>query len=216
MEVPRVPRDVHADLRGAASGRDLDDVIRAFTSAGEALIEGDLDRAVRLLSWAKAVAPRSVMVREALGVALYQSGDFAAAQAELAAYRRLSGRQDQNHLLADCARATGRDDRVAELIDAMVSDPSVPRDRAVEGLIVQAGHRADRGDLRGAMAVLERAGLDPDEVQPWHPRVWYAAGDLAERMGRLEEARQYFEAITAVEDDFLDVEERIAALGDGR
>ncbi len=156
------------------------------------------------------------MVREALGVALYQSGDFAAAQAELAAYRRLSGRQDQNHLLADCARATGRDDRVAELIDAMVSDPSVPRDRAVEGLIVQAGHRADRGDLRGAMAVLERAGLDPDEVQPWHPRVWYAAGDLAERMGRLEEARQYFEAITAVEDDFLDVEERIAALGDGR
>lgn len=204
---------MHADLRGAVPAKDLNDVVRAYTGAGDALDEGDPGRAVELLSWAKAVAPRSVMVREALGVALYHTGSFAAAHAELAAYRRLSGRQDQNHLLADCARAAGRHDKVVEYVNAMAADAAVPRERVVEGLIVQAGDRADRGDLRGAMAVLGRAGLDPDRVESWHPRVWYFAGDLAERMGELDSARQYFEAITAVVDDFLDVEERLAELG---
>jgi tetratricopeptide (TPR) repeat protein len=210
--VPRVPRDVHADLRAAAAQQDLEDVVRAFTGAGTALAEGELDRALELLAWAKSVAPRSVMVREALGIARYHAGAFAEAHSELATYRRLSGRQDQNHVLADCARAAGRHEKVAEYVTAMVKDPNVHPERVVEGLIVQAGDRADRGDLRGALAVLERGGLDPDEVQTWHPRLWYAAGDLAERMGDRDGARDYFEAVQAVADDFLDVEERLAAL----
>jgi tetratricopeptide (TPR) repeat protein len=197
------------------SSGDLNDVVRAYVAAGEALADGDLPRATELLTWAKAVAPRSVMVREALGVALYQEADFAAAHRELLAYRRLSGRQDQNHLLADCARAAGRHDKVIEYIGAMQEDPTVHPERLVEGLIVQAGDRADRGDLRGALSVLGRGGLDPVEVQPWHPRLWYAAGDIAERMGDTSQARDYFEAITAVAEDFLDVEERLAALDGG-
>jgi tetratricopeptide (TPR) repeat protein len=207
-----VPRDVHADLRAAVAQHELDDLIRAYTAAGEALAEGDLDRALGVLEWAKALAPRSVMVREALGVARYHAGQFAEAHAELAAYRRLSGRQDQNHVLADCARAAGRHDKVVEYVNAMLAADGVHAERIAEGLIVQAGDRADRGDLRGALAVLERAGLDPDEVEPWHPRLWYAAGDVAARMGDVETARDYFEAITAVTDEFLDVEERLAAL----
>lgn len=210
-EVPRVPKDVHADLRAAVAQHELDDVIRAYTAAGVALEAGEIDRAVELLSWAKAVAPRSVMVREALGIARYHAGDFAGAHADLAAYRRLSGRQDQNHVLADCARAAGRHEKVVEYVSAM-ADAGVHPERVVEGLIVQAGDRADRGDLRGALAVLGRAGLDPDQVEAWHPRLWYAAGDIAERMGDLESARDYFEAITAVVDEFLDVQERLDAL----
>jgi hypothetical protein len=152
------------------------------------------------------------MVREALGVALYHDADFPGAHRELLAYRRLSGRQDQNHLLADCARAEGRHDRVVEYVSAMQEDAKVHPERLIEGLIVLAGDRADRGDLRGALAVLGKGGLDPDDVQPWHPRLWYAAGDVAERMGDTDAAREYFEAITAVTDDFIDVEERLAAL----
>jgi tetratricopeptide (TPR) repeat protein len=210
-----VPRDVHADLRASVAGPDLNDVVRAFVAAGEALANGDVPRATELLEWAKAVAPRSVMVREALGVAHYHAADFQAAHRELLAYRRLSGRQDQNHLLADCARAAGRHDKVVEYVSAMQEDDSVHPERKVEGLIVQAGDRADRGDLRGALAVLGRAGLDPVDVQPWHPRLWYAAGDLAERMGDTAAARDYFEAVEAVAEDFLDVAERLAALEPG-
>lgn len=172
---------------------------------------GDLPRALEVLRWAKSVAPRSSAVREALGVALYLSGDFAAAHSELLAYRRLSGRTDQNHLLADCARAAGRHDRVAEYVMAM--DPAIDgRDRVAEGLIVLAGDRADRGDLRGAMAALERAADTSQGVEPHHVRVWYAAADIAERMGDHERLRDYLEAIVAVDPDFLDAAERLEAL----
>jgi propanediol dehydratase small subunit len=210
-DLPRIRRDVHADLRAATAPGQLNDVVRAYASAGEALEADDVPRATELLEWAKTAAGRSAAVREALGIARYLAGDFEAAHAELLAYRRISGRQDQNHLLADCARATGRDDKVAAYVREM--DPAaVPPDRWAEGLIVLASYRAAAGDYAGALAVLNRADLDPDRVEPYHPRLWYVAGDIAERTGDTDLARDYFEAIAAVEEDFLDVEERLAAL----
>jgi tetratricopeptide (TPR) repeat protein len=175
--------------------------------------EGDVDRALELLGWAKAVASRSWAVREALGIAAYHAGDFDRAHRELLAYRRLTDRRDHNHLLADCARALGQHDKVGEYVREMAA-ADVPGDRLAEAYIVQAGAWADRGDLRGALGMLERLDLDPDEVRPWHPRVWYVAGDLCERMGDRERARDYFEAISAVTEDFHDVDERLAALED--
>ena len=38
------------------------------------------------------------------------------------------------------------------------------------------------------------------------------AADLSERLGRTSDARDYFEAITAVDDDFGDVAERLGRL----
>jgi tetratricopeptide (TPR) repeat protein len=210
-ERPRLPRDVYADLRSAARPDQVEDVTRAFAAAGDALEEGDLPRARELLAWAKSVASRSAVLREALGVVLYHAGDYAAAHAELSAYRRLSGRVDQNHVLADCARAIGRPDRVAEYV-AEMQEAGAEQERVVEGLIVLASSRADDGDPTGALAVLERADLTPAPVQPWHPRLWYVAADLAERAGDSEQARDYLEAIVAVDAEFLDAAERLAAL----
>lgn len=208
---PRLAGDVYRELRATTRPNELADVTRAFAAAGSALEEGDVDRATELLTWAKSAAARSAAVREALGVAHYLAGDFAGANRELLAYRRLSGRQDQNHLLADCARAAGRSEKVAEYVDEMAR-AGAPPDRVAEGLLVLAGERADRGDLRGSLSALERGDLDPCHIQPWHPRLWYFAGDLYERLGHLDRARDYFEAIAAVEEDFLDVEDRLAAL----
>lgn len=211
-DTPRLPRDVYRDLKAAAAPTTLGDVSKAYAAAGDALADGDSDRAVALLKWAKAVASRSAAVREGLGVALYTAGEFAAAHSELLAYRRLSDRHDQNHLIADCARAIGRTEKVAEHIDALLAAPEVDASRKAEGLIVLAGTYADRGDLRGAYAVLERSGLDPAEVPQWQPRVWYAAADLAERMGEHDRARELFEAIMTFDEDFFDVRARLAAL----
>jgi Tfp pilus assembly protein PilF len=209
-ERPHIQRDAYRDLRGSVPPGRLDDVVRAYGAAGEALQDGEPERALPYLEWAKAVAPRSAAVREALGVAHYQRGDYAAAAAELTAYRRLSGREDQNHLLADCARAAGRHERVREYVEAMSRGPGVGRDRVVEGMLVLAGDLADRGDPEEGLAVLRRVGLEPQRIEPWQPRVWYAAADLAERLGEREQARDYLEAIVAVDPDFLDAAERLA------
>lgn len=208
---PRLPAEVYRDLRGTAKAADLEQVMQAFAVAGEALAHGDVTRAIEVLSWAKRSAARSPFIREALGIAQYLAGDLAAAYRELLTYRRLSGRGDQNHLLADCARAAGRPDKVVEYVEEMISARVAP-DRVAEGLLVLAGDRADRGDLRGALDALGRGELAPDRVQPWHPRLWYLAGDLWERAGDLDRAREYFEAITSVTDGFLDAEDRLAAL----
>lgn len=189
--------------------------MKAYAAAGEALVEGDVDAAVGLLEWAKSAAARSAAVREALGVARYHAEDFAGAHSELLAYRRLSGRQDQNHLLADCARALGKPEKVAEYVEAMDA-AAVPADRIAEGIIVLAGERADRGDVDGALRALERADLAPAEVADHHVRLWYLAADLTEQAGEHDVARDYLEAISAVDPDYLDVVERLDALDDER
>lgn len=191
----------------------LDDVVKAMGAATDALAAGEPGQALPFVEWAKQAAPRAAVVREALGITHYQLGDFPAAQRELLAYRRLSGQQDQNHLLADCARAAGRMDNAQAYVEEMLA-AGVSGDRAAEGLIVLASAHADRGDLQGGLQILERAGLDPDHVEPWHPRLWYVAGDLYDRIGDSRRARDYFEAILAVDADFPLVTERLAALGD--
>lgn len=212
-ERPRLDREVYQDLRGSARPGEAEDVLAAYAGAGDALVEGDLERAITLLEWAKSAAARSGVIREALGVARYHAGDFAAAHSELLAYRRLSGRQDQNHLLADCARAAGRPDKVTEYVQAM--DPAtVPPDRVAEGLLVLAGDRADRGDVEGALRTLERADLEPSEVHEHHVRLWYLAAALSEQLGDHDAARDYLEAISAVDPDYLDVADRLAGLDD--
>lgn len=211
-ERPRLQRDAYRDLRSSVPPGRLDDVTRAYGAAGEAMAEGEPRQALPYLEWAKSAAPRSAVIREALGIAHYQIGDYHAASAELTAYRRLSGREDQNHLLADSARAVGRSDKVGEYVEAMLRDQRVDDERKAEGLIVLAGDAADRGDLEGALAVLARAGLRPRRIEPWHPRVWYAASDLARRAGDAEQEREYLEAVVAVDPDLLDAAERLEGL----
>lgn len=208
-----LPGEVEGELRAAAGPRQIDQVRETFLAAGDALAEGDLDEAVRLLAWTRDAAPRSAAVREALGIAYYHREDFAAAADELETYRRLSGSQDQNHLLADCARALGRDADVASYV-AVMRETGVDEERVTEGLLVLAGEQADRGELEAALATLQEADLAPGDIEPYHVRLWYMAGEIAERLGDRETAREYLEAVTAVTEGYLDVEERLAALAD--
>lgn len=184
------------------------EVARAVAAAGD-LMDDDPERATRLLEWAKSVAPRSGAVREALGILGYQQGDYERAARELASYRRLSGRQDQNHLLADSLRATGRADRVRELVHEM--GPEVHEERRVEGWLVYAGVVADRDDPVRAQQLLERLELSTG-VEAQHLRLWYATAEFAERAGNRERAAELLEAVVTVEPDFLDAAEWLARL----
>lgn len=204
--------DVDRDLRMAAWPSELADVRRAYRAAMEALEAGEPERAAAALRPAARAAPESAAIHEALGLALYHAEEFSAAAEELGRYRELSGRQDQNHVLADCARALGRHADVRAYVQAMQeAEVPVPAERVAEGLIVLASDHADRGQLREALSVLTRAELAPDEVEPHHVRLWYVAAGVAEGLGDEEAAREYLEAIAAVVEDYFDVEERLAA-----
>lgn len=209
QERPRLPGPIYRDLK-AASGAQLDHVTTAFVAAGTALEDGDSARAVELLREAKQRASRSAVIREALGIALYLEGNYREAGRELAAYRRMSGRQDQNHLLADCARANDNLDRAEDLVDEMIR-AGVAADRVVEGLLVLAGARSERGDHEAALAVLHRVDLEPRNVEPYHLRLWHLAADIAERQGDDDAAAGYLQAIATVDPEFMDVADRLAA-----
>lgn len=176
----------------------LDDVAAALAVATKLGERGDGEGALRYLVWAKDQAPRSDAIREALGVVLYRLGRFEEALKELSAYRRLSAREDQNHLLADCARAVGADDRVEELV-LSAEAAEVPTDRLAEAHIVLAATRASSGDLDGAWRALERSGLSPETAQSRHTRLWSMAAQLCMESGDVEGARDYLEAVLAVD-----------------
>ena len=82
-----------------------------------------------------------------------------------------------------------------------------------EGRIVAAGAMADRGNLRGALKLMERAGEIPKRVREHHLRQWYVLGDLHDRSGDIIKARRFFGMIAALDADFADVTDRLRGLG---
>jgi tetratricopeptide (TPR) repeat protein len=212
-EEPQLPRAIRKEIDRVignnARGRD---VALALSIGSAAIDEGYLDVALEMLTWAKDEAPRIAAVREAYGVALYLTEDFAGALSELQAYRRLTGKVDQNHLVADCLRALGRDlDRVVDAAQELLSDTTAPPDRRTEAAIVWAGALADAGDLGAGRSVLRRVVGDAGEAE--HDlRARYLAADLAARDGDTGEARTQLDLIASVDPDYLDVADRLAQL----
>lgn len=210
-----LPRKVHGELRQHVRDRErFDDVAVAMTVATRAIEDDEPVEAVPLLEWCKDAAPRSPVVRETLAIARYLTEDFAGALSEVRAYRRLSASHDQDHLLADCLRATGRSPaEVGEVVEAMLASDA-PADRQVEGVLVWANAVADAGDLAAARAALRRA--DRDLLEAAGPdardRRTYVVADLAERAGDVDAARRGFEQLAALEDDPYRAASRLAAL----
>lgn len=205
-----VARELQRNARDAAA------VARALTAGTAALEQGDAEAALAYLEWAKSAAPRAPSVREALAVARYLTEDWSGALAELKAYRRLTGRHDQNHLIADCLRAL---DRPVALVaeEVQVMDPARDgEDRYCEGMIVWGAALADAGDPGAGRAVvrqaLDRLG-DPHEPGEHHLRLWYVAGDLAERDGAPDAAVGWFARVATEDAQLYDVGERLARLG---
>src|SRR5205814_832359 len=101
-------------------------------------------------------APASASVRELTGLTLYRMGRWAAAVKELDAFRALAGSYDQHPVLIDCQRALRRWKAVDRLW-AELREASPSGELTTEGRIVTAGALADRGDVQGAIRLLERA-----------------------------------------------------------
>lgn len=156
-------------------------------------------------------APQAATVRELLGLTYYRLGRWSEAVRELEAFRDLTGSTEQHPVLADAYRALKRRRKVQELWDEL-RDSSPSADLVTEGRIVMAGSLADQGNLRDAIALLERSQRTVKRAEVHHLRQGYALADLYERAGDLARARELFRWVVTHEPDFADADERAASL----
>jgi tetratricopeptide (TPR) repeat protein len=159
----------------------------------------------------KTLAPRSAAARELLGLALYHQERFREALRELQAYRRISGRRDQNHVIADCHRALGAPEKaVAAAREGLA--PPVEDPVRTECAIVAGAALADLGRFEEALTVLRSVPTRRDVARPHDLRLWYVLGDVLERAGRPEEAADQFRLVLRHDPEAFDAAERLATL----
>ena len=206
-----LPAQVAAELADAG-GRQAPRLAERLADAHRAFSRDRFIDARRMLVALAEAAPDSPTVRELLGLTCYRLGQWRAAVRELDAWATQTGETRLHPFLADAHRALGHHAQVARLWDEL-RQASPDAATVAEGRIVAAGSLADRGDLAGAIALLEAGRHRSRHPEDHHLRIWYALADLYERAGELPRARDLFERVAAVDPDFVDVRQRRRSLG---
>lgn len=203
----RLPTDVAREIDHVAHFGKAGAVKKAVLDASRAFEEGAYEDTARILSDVKRDAPRSVVVRELLGLAYYHLGGWREAARELAAYKRLSGERDQDPPFADAERALGRPEKALDILEGLEED-EVSEEVLVEALIVRAGalRQLERADE--AVEALRTGPVRPVRVLGHHLRLWYALAEALEDTGERAEARAWWDAIYAEDPEFFDVARR--------
>ena len=217
---PRIPPDIEAKQLAPEIRRELstldrvtaDAVARHLVAAGD-LIDEDPQAALEHARAARARSGRIAAVREAVGIAAYQCGDWSQALAELRAARRMGSKSPLLPLIADCERGLGRPERALELARGPEA-AKISGDEADELRIVVAGARADLGQLEQALTVLSTPQLDPTRTGAIAARLCYAYAETLLALDRGDEALQWFlHAAAADVDGVTDAEDRVSELG---
>ncbi len=192
--------------------RHADKLIERLTQAQEALDRERFDDARRLASPLLRELPGVAAVHEVVGLAAYRSGRWKQAVAELEAAQDLHPTVELLPVLADGYRALRRWGDV-DRVWADVRAASPAQEILAEARIVAAGADADRGDLQAALRTMAKAKQTPRHVREHHLRQWYVLGDLYDRAGDPLEATHWFELVARHDAEFVDVADRLRALG---
>jgi tetratricopeptide (TPR) repeat protein len=175
------------------------------------LSKGDATQAFREAERAKAAASRSGGIREVLALAYYGAERWRDALREAQAYRRLTGRRDQNHIIADCYRALGSPAKAVPVAEEALRAP-LPEGTRAEAAIVAASALADMSRFDEALAMLRRIPTRPEVGRGHDLRVWYVTGDVLARSGRTDEAAREFRRVIRHDRTAFDAAERLAEL----
>jgi tetratricopeptide (TPR) repeat protein len=202
-----VVRDVRATARPGLA----DQALSRLARAAELLGRGDPRQAAKEAEKAKEAAPRSGGVREVLALAYYSAERWRDALREAQAYRRMTGRADQNHIIADSYRALGNPDKAVPLAEEALR-ARIPEEAKAEAAIVAASALADLERYDQALAMLRRLGSTAEVGRPHDLRVWYVTGDVLARAGRKEEAARAFRKVLRYDRTAFDAAERLAEL----
>jgi tetratricopeptide (TPR) repeat protein len=208
----QLPIDVAAELQRSGSPREAARLELRLADASRAYERDRYTDALAITRELARAAPGASSVRELHGLTLYRLGRWRDALRELRAFTELTASVDQNPVMADCARALGQHEVVAELY-ADLRRAGAGSDVLAEGRLVMAGSLADRGRLDDAIAVLEPA-VSREVRKPLdrHLRQWYALADLYERSVGVPRARELFRRIVRADPQLADSLERLSAL----
>lgn len=206
-----LPREVVDEVERVTRPTQARDALARLTRAVELLERDDPGAAASEAAKAKRLSPRSASVREVLGLSLYGERRWQEALTELKAYRRLSGRADQNHVIADCLRALGKPHEAVPLSEEALRS-RVPNEAKAEAVIVAASALADQGRFAEALAFLGRAKTRESVSEPYTLRLWYVRGDILAKAGRVDEALGEFRRIMRHDAGAFDTAERVAEL----
>ena len=207
-----MPEEVDTELKGAGGPRRAPNLARRLGDATRAYERDRYEDARRILKPLSEEVPGSPAVRELYGLTLYRMSRWRDALRQLGAFHDITGSYDQHPTMADANRALGRHKEVDRLWEEL-REASPSADLVAEGRIVVAGSRADRGDLQGAIKLLEGPARKVTRPREHHLRLWYALADLYERAGDVPAARDLFGRILRNDRAFFDTAERLAALG---
>lgn len=190
------------------SKENAEGVAKHLVAAAE-LLDENPEKALDHAQHAVSRAGRVPAAREALGLMLYRTGEFAEALREFRTARRLSGSDHLLPYMVDCERGLGRYERALELANSPEAQRLSEADN-IELAIVVSGVRRDMGQSRAAVVGLRIPALQKATTQPWAARLFYAYADALLDLGEQAEARAWFvKADAADRDGETDAADRI-------
>lgn len=151
-------------------------------------------------------------VHELIGLSNYRLGEWRKAAAALERAQTLHPDPDTMPILMDSLRALGRHKDVIEVWKEL-RQASPAHETMAEGRIIMAGSFADQGELAEAIKEMQPARSKPKRVREHHLRQWYMLADLLDRAGDTLGAVRFFEQIAKADSDYVDVRQRLRALG---
>lgn len=209
---PEIDPEVVAEIGDAVDPRRAARLSERLASASAALDRERFDEARRMVTPLVRELPRVAAVHEVAGLAAYRTGRWKQAAESLELARQLRPDPSLLPVLADCYRALKRWDDV-DNVWSEVKRASPRHDVMAEARIVAAGALADRGELKGAIALMQPDRKPPKRVRDHTLREWYVLADLYDRAGDTVTAARWFNEIKANDPAFADVRDRLRALG---
>lgn len=181
------------------SKENADGVAKHMVAAAE-LLEDQPEKALEHAQHAVSRAGRVPAAREALGLVLYRTGEYAEALREFRTARRLSGSDHLLPYMVDCERGLGRYERALELANSPEAQRLSESDN-IELAIVVSGVRRDMGQSRAAVVGLRIPALQKATTQPWAARLFYAYADALLDLGETTQAREWFVKADAADNE---------------
>lgn len=205
---PELAQQLNDAVGAVRSQRLLD----RLTSANLALDRERFDEARRLVTPLIRELPAVAAVHETSGLVNYRLGRWKQAAKSLEVAQGLRESMELLPVLADCYRALRQWSDV-DRVWRKVKNASPSQEVMTEARIVVAGSLADRGEIRSAISLLTPQGRPPKRLRDHHLRQWYALGDLCDRAGDTIAAHRWFSVVAQQAPEFVDVRDRIRALG---
>ncbi|MCL2315933.1 MAG: hypothetical protein FWC46_02450 [Actinomycetia bacterium] len=198
VDMSALPRGVRAELRGLSqTGASI---VGGHLAMAGRLIDEDAALALAHALAARRRASRLPSVREAVAETAYAAGDYTTALAEYRLLNRLTGSADYVPVMANCERALGRPEAALRLVRGVTRE-DVSGTQYVEVLLETAGARADLGQRDEAMRVLREAIGARVGHRAGQARLRFAYADLLEQAGDLAQARDWYAAAAALDDE---------------